>query len=70
MLVEGGDEHQGRGLVLLLEQAAGDLEPAEAGHLDVEEHEVGLVPLDRRRCASMPLLAWATISMPSSCSSW
>ncbi len=45
MLVIGGDEHEQRRLDL--HQALDDREAVEAGHLDVEEDEVGLVGLDR-----------------------
>ena len=47
VLVEGGDEHDHRRIGIALEQAAGDLEAAQARHLDVEEDEVRLVRLDR-----------------------
>ena len=47
VLVEGGDEHQRRRLLLLaFEQAPGHLEPAQPGHLDVEEDQVRLVTVD------------------------
>ena len=70
MLVEGGDEDQRRGLVLVLEQPAGHLEAGQAGHLDVEEHDVGLVPLDRvQRLDAVARLA-DDLDVPSSCSSW
>ena len=46
VLVEGGHKHHGRSLVFVFEEPAGDLEPPKAGHLNVEEYQIGLVSLD------------------------
>ena len=46
VLVVGGDENDRHGR-LAIHQLAGQLEPGQTGHLDVEEHEVGRVAADR-----------------------
>jgi hypothetical protein len=47
VLVEGRDENQGRRLLVSFEQTPGDLESAQAWHLDIEKHQVRLVTLHR-----------------------
>ncbi len=48
MLIERRDKYECRRLIIALQEPPGDLEAGEAGHLDVEEDEVGFVPFDGR----------------------
>src|SRR5258705_8305107 len=48
VLVKSRHKYECRRLIIALEQAPGHLEAGETGHLDVEEYEIGLVPLHGR----------------------
>ena len=50
VFVEGRDEYEHRRLLRAFDEPPRHFESAEAGHLDVEEHEVRLVLLDCGQC--------------------